>query len=100
MNKLPFALLLAAFSAPALAQPAWPTRPITMVVPYPAGGTADLLCRFAADRAGAGLGQQVIVENRAGGAGGTIAARFVIGVEPDGYTVMMGSTSTDRKSVV
>jgi len=88
MNKLPFALLLAAFSAPALAQPAWPTRPITMVVPYPAGGTADLLCRFAADRAGAGLGQQVIVENRAGGAGGRIGIEGVMRATPDGYTLL------------
>lgn len=48
--------------APAQAQ-SFPTRPITLVVPLPAGGTADLLCRFAADKAGSILGQQIIVEN-------------------------------------
>jgi tripartite-type tricarboxylate transporter receptor subunit TctC len=57
-------------------------------VPYPAGGTADLLCRFAADRAGALLGQQVIVENRPGGAGGRIAIEGVLRATPDGYTLL------------
>ena len=88
MKKTSLVLLLAALAAPAWAQSAWPTRPITMVVPYPAGGTADLLCRFAADRAGAGLGQQVIVENRAGGAGGRIGIEGVLRATPDGYTLL------------
>src|SRR4249920_326374 len=89
MKKLCLVLLLAASSAPALAQaPAYPTRPITMVVPYPAGGTADLLCRFAADRAGALLGQQMIVENRPGGAGGRVAVEGVLRATPDGYTLL------------
>lgn len=88
MKNTCLALLLAALAGPAWAQPAWPTRTITMVVPYPAGGTADLLCRFAADRAGAGLGQQVIVENRAGGAGGRIGIEGVLRAAPDGYTLL------------
>jgi tripartite-type tricarboxylate transporter receptor subunit TctC len=90
MTKICLVFLLAALAAPmpARAQPAWPTRPITMVVPYPAGGTADLLCRFAADRAGAALGQQVIVENRAGGAGGRIGIEGVLRATPDGYTLL------------
>jgi tripartite-type tricarboxylate transporter receptor subunit TctC len=88
MKKTCLVLLLAALAAPAQAQSAWPTRTITMVVPYPAGGTADLLCRFAADRAGAGLGQQVIVENRAGGAGGRIGIEGVLRATPDGYTLL------------
>jgi len=88
MKKTSLVLLLAALAAPAWAQSTYPTRPITMVVPYPAGGTADLLCRFAADRAGAGLGQQVIVENRAGGAGGRIGIEGVLRATPDGYTLL------------
>jgi tripartite-type tricarboxylate transporter receptor subunit TctC len=82
------AILLAALAGGAQAQPAYPTRPITLVVPYPAGGTADLLCRFAADRAGSLLGQQVIVENRPGGAGGRIAIEGVVRATPDGYTLL------------
>jgi tripartite-type tricarboxylate transporter receptor subunit TctC len=66
----------------------YPARPITMVVPYPPGGTADLLCRIAADRAGAQLGQQVVVENRPGGAGGRIGIEGVLRAAPDGYTLL------------
>jgi tripartite-type tricarboxylate transporter receptor subunit TctC len=66
----------------------FPTRPITLVVPLPAGGTADLLCRFAADKAGAALGQQVVVENRPGGAGGRVGTESVLRAAPDGYTLL------------
>jgi tripartite-type tricarboxylate transporter receptor subunit TctC len=76
--------------APAQAQ-SFPTRPITLVVPLPAGGTADLLCRFAADKAGGILGQQIIVENRPGGAGGRVAAEQVLRAPPDGYTLLCGT---------
>jgi tripartite-type tricarboxylate transporter receptor subunit TctC len=74
-------------SGPAFAQD-FPTRNITMVVPLPAGGTADLLCRFAAEKATAGLGQQVVVENRPGGAGGRIGMEQVLRAAPDGYTLL------------
>jgi tripartite-type tricarboxylate transporter receptor subunit TctC len=59
-----------------------------MVVPLPAGGTADLLCRFAADKASAALGQQVVVENRPGGAGGRVGTEAVLRAAPDGYTLL------------
>jgi tripartite-type tricarboxylate transporter receptor subunit TctC len=88
MKKVAFAFLLAAIAGGAHAQPAYPSRPITLVVPYPAGGTADLLCRFAADRAGARLGQQIVVENRPGGAGGRIGIEGVLRAQPDGYTLL------------
>jgi tripartite-type tricarboxylate transporter receptor subunit TctC len=84
---LALALSLVAPSA-AQAQAAFPARPITMVVPLPAGGTADLLCRFAADKAGAGLKQQVVVENRPGGAGGRVGTEQVMRSAPDGYTLL------------
>lgn len=91
MRKVLAAIALAVWAGAAQAQPAYPTRPITLVVPYPAGGTADLLCRFAADRAGALLGQQVIVENRPGGAGGRIGIEQVLRATPDGYTLLCGT---------
>jgi tripartite-type tricarboxylate transporter receptor subunit TctC len=72
----------------ALGQTGFPSRPITMVVPLPAGGTADLLCRFAADKASGALGQQVVVENRPGGAGGRVGAETVLRAAPDGYTLL------------
>ena len=53
-------------------QGAFPSKNITMVVPLPAGGTADLLCRYAAEKATALLGEKVVVENRPGGAGGRV----------------------------
>jgi tripartite-type tricarboxylate transporter receptor subunit TctC len=91
MRKSLLAFLLAALAGSAQAQTAYPSRPITLVVPYPAGGTADLLCRFAADRAGGLLGQQVVVENRPGGAGGRIAIEQVLRAPADGYTLLCGT---------
>jgi tripartite-type tricarboxylate transporter receptor subunit TctC len=69
-------------------QGAFPAKNITMVVPLPAGGTADLLCRYAAEKASAGLGQQVVVENRPGGAGGRVGMEQVLRSAPDGYTLL------------
>jgi tripartite-type tricarboxylate transporter receptor subunit TctC len=80
--------LLACASGVAHAQTSFPNRPITMVVPLPAGGTADLLCRFAAEKASGLLGQQVVIENRAGGAGGRVGTESVLRSPPDGYTVL------------
>jgi tripartite-type tricarboxylate transporter receptor subunit TctC len=80
--------LLACASGVAHAQTGFPNRPITMVVPLPAGGTADLLCRFAAEKASGLLGQQMVIENRAGGAGGRVGTESVLRSPPDGYTVL------------
>src|SRR5436190_7070412 len=80
--------LLACASGVAQAQTSFPNRPITMVVPLPAGGTADLLCRFAAEKASSLLGQQVVIENRAGGAGGRVGTESVLRSPPDGYTIL------------
>jgi len=73
---------------------AFPDRPVKLVVSSPAGGPPDIMARLLTDEMAAALGQPVVVENRAGGAGGLIAAKAVLAAEPDGYTVMMGSTST------
>jgi tripartite-type tricarboxylate transporter receptor subunit TctC len=79
-------LLLAA--APALAQAPFPSRTITMVVPLPAGGTADILARIAAEQMREVLGQNVVVENRPGGAGGLVGTESVFRATPDGYTIL------------
>jgi tripartite-type tricarboxylate transporter receptor subunit TctC len=71
----------------------YPSRPIKIIVPFAAGGPADVMARVAGQRMSATLGQSLIVENR-GGAGGTIGARFVAQAEPDGYTLMLANTST------
>ena len=80
--------LLAGACGAAQAQTNFPNRPITMVVPLPAGGTADLLCRFAAEKASTLLGQQMVIENRAGGAGGRVGTELVLRSPADGYTVL------------
>ena len=89
---LALAAHLLAFQNAAQAQ-SYPDRPIKLVVPSPAGGPPDVMARLLSDRMAASLGQPVIVDNR-GGAGGTIGARAVLAAEPDGYTILMGSTST------
>jgi tripartite-type tricarboxylate transporter receptor subunit TctC len=71
----------------------YPTRPITLIVPYTAGGGNDLLARAAADKMSKTLGQQIVIENR-GGAGGSIATRAIAKAEPDGYTLGLGGTGT------
>jgi tripartite-type tricarboxylate transporter receptor subunit TctC len=71
----------------------YPTRPIMLVVPFPAGGGNDALARVVAEKMSRTLGQQVVVENR-GGAGGTIATRAVAKTTPDGYTILLTYTGT------
>ncbi len=73
---------------------AFPDRPVKLIVPSPPGGPPDIMARLLMDKMSAALGQPVIVENRAGGAGGLIGAKTVLSADPDGYTVLMGSTST------
>ncbi|WP_445658030.1 Bug family tripartite tricarboxylate transporter substrate binding protein [Achromobacter sp. NCFB-sbj8-Ac1-l] len=72
------------------AQAAWPERPITLIIPASPGGTTDIAARLIADKLAARLGQQVIVENRAGAAG-IIGAQALARAKPDGYTLLMGN---------
>jgi tripartite-type tricarboxylate transporter receptor subunit TctC len=87
-------LLLAVITAlmlPAAASAqAWPTRPVTVVVPFPAGGNVDVLARAVAAELSEKLGQQFIVDNRAG-AGGNIGGAAVAKAAPDGYTILFGT---------
>jgi tripartite-type tricarboxylate transporter receptor subunit TctC len=67
----------------------YPARTIKILVPFPAGGPTDIVARLVADRLSAGLGQSVIVEDRPGGAGGSIGAKAVAAADPDGYTLLL-----------
>src|SRR5947208_5344223 len=78
---------------PAMAQAAYPSRTIKMIVPYPAGGTTDLLGRLVADQFKSGLGATVIVENKPGAAT-TLGADQVAKSAPDGYTLLMATSTT------
>src|SRR3954447_3196605 len=69
----------------------YPTHPITLVVPYPAGGGVDALARMIAPKLSDALGQQVVVENKAG-AGGVIGTRAAARSAPDGYTIVLVTT--------
>jgi tripartite-type tricarboxylate transporter receptor subunit TctC len=71
----------------------YPVRPITLVVPFPPGGSTTVMARNVADKLSAALGQQIVVENR-GGAGGTIGTRSVAKASPDGYTILLSYTAT------
>jgi tripartite-type tricarboxylate transporter receptor subunit TctC len=74
--------------APAQAADSFPQRPVTIVVPFPAGGTPDIIARVLAEKARASLNQPVVVENK-GGAGGNIGVQYVSRTKPDGYTLVM-----------
>jgi tripartite-type tricarboxylate transporter receptor subunit TctC len=84
--------LALAIAGPAQAQ-SWPSQNIRLVVPFPPGGSTDVLARRLAEGLRERLGQTVIVENR-GGAGGTIGSEFVAKSAPDGYTLLMGVTGS------
>ena len=101
MNRRACVAAAAAATAAALtlwiARPAsaqtFPTRQITLVVPYPPGGGVDAMARVLGDKLSTALGQQVVVENR-GGAGGNIGTRWVAKSAPDGYTLLLGHTGS------
>jgi tripartite-type tricarboxylate transporter receptor subunit TctC len=86
-------LLQAARPLPAMAETSWPTHTMSMIVPFPAGGQADLAARPIAHALEQILGKSVIVDNRAGGAGGAIGNAAAARAEPDGYTLLMTLSS-------
>src|SRR6201985_3126391 len=85
-------LAAAPFVSRARAEAAWPTRPVTVMVPYPPAGGADTTARILYAKVGAILGQQFVIENR-GGAGGTIGEAVVAKAAPDGYTILHDATA-------
>ena len=93
------ALFLAALlPAAALAQPAYPSRPVTLVVPYPPGGATDVVARVLAEKLGSSLGQPFIVENKSG-AGGNLGARAAAQAKPDGYTFLVAAVTAHSISM-
>ena len=91
MRNVLFVLVLACLSATALAQEAFPSKPVRVVVPYPAGGVADLLPRVVGEKVSQKWGQPVIVENKAG-ASGNIGMAEGARAAPDGYTLVLAPT--------
>jgi tripartite-type tricarboxylate transporter receptor subunit TctC len=70
---------------------AYPSRPVKIVIPFGPGGPTEFILRLIADRLTTMLGQAVVIENRPGGAGGTVGAKSVAVAEPDGYTLLFSS---------
>jgi tripartite-type tricarboxylate transporter receptor subunit TctC len=87
------AALAAGLLAPLAQAQSWPSKPIRLVVPFPAGGATDLLARAIAQGLGNGLGQPIVVDNRAG-AGGTLGSAEAAKAAPDGHTLLMSTSST------
>ncbi len=83
---------LSALAFSAQAQSPYPNKPIRVVVPFSAGSTTDIIARAIAEKMGAGLGQPLVIDNRAG-AGGTVGSAVVAKAAPDGYTILIHSSS-------
>ena len=86
-------VLLDCGSASAQATPAWPSRPIRLIAPFPAGSSVDAAARVITPGAAEALGQNIVIDNRAG-ASGAIGAELGARAAPDGYTISGGTTST------
>jgi len=96
MFGLALTIVLAAAAAPAAAED-WPTRPVTMIIPFAAGGPQDTIGRVVAQQLTEILGQQVVIEN-VGGAGGMTGSKRVADAPPDGYTFVLGSVGTHAQN--
>ena len=100
MRKLIVAIALAAFAGIVVVQAqTYPSRSITLIVPFPPGGSTDTIARIMAERMRQSLGQPVIIEN-VGGAGGSIAVGRVARAAPDGYTIDIGQWDTHVGSII
>ncbi|RIY02536.1 tripartite tricarboxylate transporter substrate binding protein [Aureimonas flava] len=97
LSAIAGALALLAAAAPVAVAQTYPDRPVTLVVPFAAGGSTDLVARTIAQKMSEELGQQVLVDNK-GGAGGNLGATFVAQAQPDGYTILMGTIATHALS--
>jgi tripartite-type tricarboxylate transporter receptor subunit TctC len=109
VNRLAVALVASAVAAgcalagsaaaqPAATDPGWPSRPIRLIVPFPAASTADVVARVLGQKLGARLGQQFVVDNRVG-ASGNIGAEMIAKAAPDGYTIGIVTSSTQTVAV-
>jgi tripartite-type tricarboxylate transporter receptor subunit TctC len=91
MKRILTALAATVLASSALAQAAWPTKPIRMIVPFTPGSVTDIVARSVADTMSKSLGQPIVIDNKPG-AGGTIGAAMVAKSEPDGYTLLVHSS--------
>ena len=89
---------LGAVTGSVFAQEKWPSKPITYIVPFPAGGTTDVLGRLITQKLGAMLGTTIVVDNR-GGAGGSLGSEIAARAAPDGYTLLGGTISSHAINV-
>src|SRR5688500_2515668 len=92
MNLLRYVLVAAVLAVSSAAQAAWPERPVTLVVPFAAGGITDVVARLTAERLQSAFKQNFVIENRVGAAG-VIATEHVARAAPDGYTLLYSSIS-------
>ena len=99
MIKLVAALALSVFANLAAAQSLFPSRPVTLVVPFPPGGSTDTAARIIGEAMRVPLGQPVVIEN-VGGAGGSIGVGRVAGAAPDGYTIDIGQWDTHVGAII
>lgn len=98
MLKLGSIVLAAlAMAAPTMAQDKYPSKPITMIVPFAAGGSSDVIARLVGEEMSRVLGQRIVMENM-GGAGGATALTRASRAEPDGYTIVIGNSGTNAAS--
>jgi tripartite-type tricarboxylate transporter receptor subunit TctC len=93
MNYLRISLAALAIASFDVSAQAYPAKPIRLMVPFPPGGSTDIVARIVAQKLGAQLGQSLVIENR-GGAGGTLGTAVVAKAAPDGYFLVVGTTST------
>jgi tripartite-type tricarboxylate transporter receptor subunit TctC len=91
-TRLVIGVVAALLPAGAAAQQ-YPSKPIRLMVPFPPGGSTDIVARIVAQKLGSQLGQPLVIENR-GGAGGTLGTAVVAKAPADGYTLVVGTTST------
>ncbi len=94
VQKSSFAIALLAFSFTPAAAEDYPSRPVTMIVPFAAGGSSDVIARLIADQMGTALGQRILIENVTG-AGGSVAVGRAARATPDGYTIAIGNSGTN-----
>jgi tripartite-type tricarboxylate transporter receptor subunit TctC len=92
------AFAAAACLGPAQAQDKWPSKPITYIVPFPAGGTTDVLARLIGQKLGPALGTTIVIDNK-GGAGGSVGSEMAARAAPDGYTILGGTISSHAINV-
>ena len=97
MKRAALALLASLAVLPATAQDKYPSKPITMIVPFAAGGSSDVIARLVGEEMSRALGQRIVMENM-GGAGGATALSRAARSEPDGYTIVIGNSGTNAAS--